>query len=186
MPKNLRPIVSIIIRRFRQEYEQDIMQSLRELQKTAANQPGYLGDQNSLSHDDECCELVNVFAFDSRKNLKKWESSDARKRHLAELDAHPQETANNIQFDELAPLLNPKVHVSKVEIVLILIFWIVAIGAILGYVADLLLPATIPDLARTVLLVSVNVVLISYIFLPWSTKLLTRVKARATKMARKT
>ncbi|MCI2395373.1 hypothetical protein [Aliiroseovarius sediminis] len=178
MPNKPRPIVSIIIRRFRQELENDIMQSLRDLQKVAAKQPGYLGDQNHLSHDQGYCELVNVFAFDSDKNLKRWEASDERKKHLEILDAYPHETTNHIQFDELAPLLGPAPKTSKFEIVVILIFWIVLNGAVLGYLADFLLPATFPPFGRTVLLISINVMLISYIFLPWSSTMLTRLKVR--------
>ena len=178
MPDKPRPIVSIIIRRFRQEFEQDIMQSLRELQIVAAKQPGYLGDQNHLSHDRGCCELVNVFAFDSTKNLERWETSDERARHLKILDAFPQEKSNHVKFDELEPLLGPQSNTSKIEIVLILIFWIVLIGAVLGYLADFLLPASFPQFGRTVLLISINVVLISYFFLPWSSKLLGRLKSR--------
>lgn len=178
MPKDARPIVSIIIRRFRNEHEKEIMQSLRDLQSVAAKHPGYLGDQNHLSHDQEFCELVNVFAFDSDKNLKRWEASDARKKHLEVLDAYPHETTNHMKFDELAPLLGSTTQTSKIEIVAILIFWIVLIGAALGYLADLLLPDSIPPFARSVLLISVNVVLISYIFLPWSNIMLTRLKAR--------
>lgn len=178
MSNQARPALSIIVRRFRHEFKDEIMQSLRELQKAAADQPGYLGDHNSLSEHHEYCELVNVFAFSSRTNLERWESSDLRNKYLAELDRHPQEATKHTHFDELAQLLSPTSQVSKIEIVIILIFWILVLGAFLGYLADYLLPAAFPPVWRSVLLISVNVILISYVFLPWSSNGLTKLKSR--------
>jgi len=169
---------SIIVRRFQHEYEEDIMQSLNQLQKVAADQPGYLGDHNSLSQGNEYRELVNVFAFDSRKNLERWESSGVRNGLLAELDRHPQEATKHSLPDDLVSLLHPKTQESKIEIVVILIFWIVVLANILDYFADFILPTTLFPFWRSVLLISVNVALISYIFLPWSGKMLARFKAK--------
>ncbi|TDT75250.1 antibiotic biosynthesis monooxygenase (ABM) superfamily enzyme [Litoreibacter halocynthiae] len=178
MSHDARPVLSIIVRRFGHEFRDDIMQSLEQLQKAAANEEGYLGDHNSLSQQDDCYELVNVFSFDSRKNLERWESSDLRKECLADLDRHPQKVTRHPHVDEFSLLLSPKSRVSKIEIVVILIFWILVLGATLGFFADLLLPATFPAAVRSVLLISINVVLISYIFLPWSSSWLTRLKTR--------
>ncbi|WP_281856163.1 hypothetical protein [Litoreibacter halocynthiae] len=180
MPNDARPVLSIIVRRFEDEFKDDIMQSLEQLQKAAANEEGYLGDHNSLSKQGDCYELVNVFSFDSRKNLERWESSDLRKDCLADLDQHPQKVTKHPHVDEFSLFLSPRSRVSKIEIVVILIFWILVLGAALGYFADLLLPETFPAAVRTVLLISINVVLISYVFLPWTSKLLTRLKTRPT------
>ncbi|MHA6325493.1 hypothetical protein [Roseivivax sp. CAU 1753] len=140
--------------------------------------PGYLGEQNSLSEGETTCELVTVFAFDSRRNLERWERSTLRIQFLAELDRHPQESSKHTTFDDLARLLHPRSHVSKIEVVLILIFWIVVLGGLLDYLADIILPGAVPPMARSVLLISVNVILISYVFLPRTSMALTRLKMR--------
>ncbi|MCV2875094.1 hypothetical protein OE810_02365 [Rhodobacteraceae bacterium XHP0102] len=116
------PVLSIIVRRFHSDFKDDILQSLTELQRAAANQTGYLGHHNSLSEDDQYCELVNIFSFNSRGNLQEWENSDVRNSCLANLDQHPQTTTKHSQFNELAQILHPKTQIKKIEIVVILIF----------------------------------------------------------------
>lgn len=178
MPKEAHPVLSVIIRRFRKKHEDRIRQSLTRLQEAARGQPGFLGEQNSVSHADSYCELVTVFAFDSRKSLERWEGSDLRNRLIADLDRHPHESSKHTQFDDLSVLLHPQSRVSKIEIVLVLIFWILALGAVLDHVAGFLLPQGMPPVMRNMLLVSVNVVLISYVLLPWSSRCITRLKTR--------
>ncbi|MCK0137477.1 hypothetical protein [Aliiroseovarius sp. F47248L] len=178
MAKLAKPVLSIIVRRFQFEQKEEIMLSLGQLQKAAGEYPGYLGDQNSLVEDDDNYELVNVFAFNSRENLKKWEESEQRRSLLADLDRHPQSFTRHENLDEITQLLHPTSSVSKFEIVLILIFWILVAGAALGMIADLILPTTFPPMWRSVFLVSVNVILISYFLLPWSSSLLGKMKAK--------
>lgn len=183
MSGDARPILSIIVRRFGSEYKDAIMHSLGQLQKAAADQTGYLGDHNSLSKNDDYYELVNVFAFDLQKALERWENSDMRTKCLADLDRHPQEATNPTQLGDFAELLRPKSKTSKIEVVLILIFWIVVLGEFLRYLAGLLLPENFSHTWSSILLISVNVVLISYFFLPWSNHWLTKLK---TQLSRKT
>lgn len=134
MSKDAVPVLSIIVRRFHSDFKDDILQSLTELQRAAANQTGYLGHHNSLSEDDQYCELVNIFSFNSRGNLQEWENSDVRNSCLANLDQHPQTTTKHSQFNELAQILHPKTQIKKIEIVVILIFWILVLSALLGRV----------------------------------------------------
>lgn len=178
------PVLSIIVRRFHSDFKDDILQSLTELQRAAANQTGYLGHHNSLSEDDQYCELVNIFSFNSRGNLQEWENSDVRNRCLANLDQHPQTTTKHSQFNELAQILHPKTQIKKIEIVVILIFWILVLSALLDYFASFLFPATFPQGWKSTLLISLNVVLISYIFLPLTSEILTKLKQRFTNRVR--
>ncbi|MBO9457392.1 hypothetical protein J7376_19365 [Paracoccus sp. R12_1] len=178
MSHDERPVLSIIVRRFALEYKDDILHSLDQLQQAAADQKGYLGDHNSLSRESDGYQLVNIFAFSSRENLDSWEDSEVRKSCLAELDRHPQEATEPARFDDIAQLLQPASKISKIEIVVILIFWIVVLGAVLGHLAEFILPESFLRTGRSVLLISVNVVLISYIFLPWSSHWVTKLKAR--------
>lgn len=177
MPKEERPLLSVIVRRFPQELERKIEQALGKTQRAMANQPGFAGLQNSLSHEDGYGELVTVFAFDSGKNLEKWKNSPVREGFVKELDKYSQDSVTHAQFGDLALLLHPKAKLRKIETVAILIFWILFSGGALRYLADFLLPGTLAPYGQNILLVSVNVMLISYVFLPWSSMIATKLKA---------
>lgn len=183
MSQDARPILSVIARRFRQELRDDIENLVKRTQQAVSNQPGFVGLQNSLTSGENGCELVTVFSFDSHENLERWENSPVRKGFVEELDRHSLDNSTYTKFDGLALLNSPKARVSKIETVAILIFWILVLGGILGYLADFLLPESLDLMWRNVLIVSVNVVLISYVFLPWSSTLLTRLKARLSRSA---
>ena len=188
MPKEDRPLLSVIVRRFPQEFERDIDQALRKMQQAAAKQPGFVGLQNSLSYIDDGCELVTVYSFDSSENLQKWKNSPIREGLIGELDKHSHKSVTHAHFDDLDLLLHPKAQLRKIETVVILIFWILILGAALRYLADqaeIFLPAPIVPFWRNALLVSLNVVLISYIFLPWSSMIVTRLKATFTRIRSK-
>ena len=183
MPNKKRPLLSVIVRRFPQKLEREIEKSLKKTQRAMANQPGFVGLQNSLSYEDDYCELVTVFAFDSGKNLERWKNSPVRERFVKELDDYSHDSVTHAQFGDLALLLHPQAKLKKIETVAILIFWILFSGAMLRYLADFLLPSTFAPYWQNVVLVSVNVLLISYVFLPWSSMLVTRLKHRVSRRA---
>lgn len=182
MAKEERPLLSVIVRRFPQRLQREIEQSLGKTQRAMANQPGFVGLQNSFSHEDGYCELVTVFAFDSVDSLEKWKSSPIRKGFVKELDIYSQDSVTHAQFGDLALLLHPQAQLRKIETVAILIFWILSLGGFLRYLADFFLPGIFEPYWRNVLLVLVNVMLISYIFLPWSSMIVTKLKARFSRI----
>ena len=177
MPKKERSLLSVIVRRFPQRLERKIEKSLGKTQNAMANQPGFVGLQSSLTHEDGYCELVTVFAFDSHDNLEKWKHSSVRDGLVKELDIYSHDSVTQVQFGDLALLLHPKAKLRKIETVAILFFWILLLGGSLRYLADLYLPGILAAHWRNALLVFVNVVLISYIFLPWSSMVVTGLKA---------
>lgn len=179
MPQAKNPVLSIIVRRFAPAEKDAVLQALGALQEAAAKRSDYLGHHNSLDCTEESCELVNAFAFSSREALENWERSETRKAHLEKLDALPITATRHADIDGLAQLLPPTAQLRKAEIVLILIFWITALGTGLGALADALLPAAAPNgFWRSLSLITVNVLLISYLLLPWSSRALLWLKAR--------
>lgn len=181
MPKEAQPVLSVIVRRFRLEFEREVEEAIRKIDQAASRQPGFVGLQNSLSHEEDNCEMVTVFAFDSRANLEAWKNSPIRQQFVQDLDNHSQDSTTHTQFGDLALLLHPTARITKAETVVVLIFWILALGAVLRYLADFILPETLTASWRNVLLITVNVALISYVFLPWSSMLLTRLKVRISR-----
>lgn len=185
MSKEERSLLSVIVRRFPQQLTSDVEKSLRKTQAAMASQPGFVGLQNSLTDEDGYCELVTVFAFDCADNLDKWKRSPIRDRFVKQLDVYSQDSVTQVQFDDLALLLDPKAQLRKIETVAILIFWILLLGSALRYLADLYLPNIFAPELQNALLILVNVLLISYIFLPWSSMIVTRLKAHVAKFFKK-
>lgn len=180
MPKQAeaRPILSVITRRFPRERRNLVEASVERIQQAVAGQPGFLGLKNSLSEGKDDCELVTVLAFDSPENRRRWETSPVRERMVVELDRHSEGSAMHTHVGDLGLLLQSGSRVSRGETVAILIVWILILAAVLDWLADLALPDAFPAPLRGVLLIVINVLLISYVFLPWSGTMLSRLKAR--------
>ncbi|HBM60017.1 MAG TPA: hypothetical protein DD444_12580 [Citreicella sp.] len=175
MPHAPSHVVTVILRRMRQEARPEVIAAHARLRAAAARADGFLGAQDSWlpPHGDEI-DLVTVFSFRSRRDLEAWDRAPERQRLIADLDRHCLDISERAAFDGLALLQPDRVRVSKPETVAILIGLILT----LGWLADLLLPP-FPEPGRTVLAVSVNVCLISYVFLPWSIRLLDALKRKA-------
>lgn len=182
MPQQDSPLLSVIVRRFPPELEGDVDQLMRKMQQAAAGYPGFVGLKNSLSCEQDNYEVVTVFAFDSLQNLENWKRSSVRAGYVGELDKYSHSSTTQAEFGDLALLLHPSAQLRKIETVAILIFWILILGAALRYLASLFMPASVGPFWQNILLVPINVLLISYIFLPWSSMLVTRLKAIITGM----
>jgi antibiotic biosynthesis monooxygenase (ABM) superfamily enzyme len=176
-------VLSVIVRRFDRDVRGDVEALVERIQQAVHRQAGFVRLQNSFSSRGDNCELVTVFSFDTRDNLGKWENSPIRRELIEELDRISSGDLSHTKFDGLALLASPKARVTKVETVAILIFWILVMGRLLGLLADLLLPAALGIVWRDSLIIVVNVVLISYVLLPWSTTTLTWLKTRLFRSA---
>lgn len=184
MSQNERPVLSVIVRRFRQEFADDIENSITSIQKAVADQPGFAGLQNSLTAKKDGCELVTIIAFDTQENREKWDSSPVRMHFVQELDRLSQDYATNTNFGDLTLLTHSAAGVKKGETIVMLIFWILVLSNLLSYPADLFLPDSLGPFWRSALLTSIIVILISYVLLPFSSIRLTRLKARFSRMGR--
>lgn len=171
------PILSVIVRRYRTRNATAFNRVSDEIQKAVAVQPGFVRLQNERSDHRDVQQLVTVFAFETRDQLEAWEASDRRKSLMRELDKLSQDGSSHTRFGDLAVLGSRRSPITKAETVVILIFWIAVLGAALQGVAGVVLPDAVSGIWRHLLIVSVNVVLISYLFLPWTSCLWSRAKA---------
>lgn len=178
MSKTDQLVFYVIVRRFRQEFSGDIEKAIESIQKTAADQPGFIGLQNRITPKHDGRELVTIITFDSQQNLERWENSPVRQRYAEELDRLSQDYATNTRFGNLTQLVAPTARISKLETVLILIAWILVLGRLLRPPVEFLLPVTVGQFWQDALTTAIIVVLISYVLLPVSSLLLTRLKAR--------
>lgn len=177
MTEETQPVLSVIVRRYPLEAEEDVRALAAEIQAAVSARPGLAGVQNSLSRAGGYCELVSVFSFATRRQLAEWDASPARIALVARLDSGALDTPTRQEFGNLSLLLPPAARIRRGETIAILIFWILLLGHLLRWLAGLL-PVRVPDPWQNVLLVTLNVLLISYIFLPGSSIALTRLKAR--------
>ncbi len=178
------PVLAIIVRRFRRDFSDDIESAIAKIQKTVADQPGFITLQNRITPKSDGSELVTIITFDTQDNLERWESSALRNAYVAELDQLSQEDATTTRFGGLALFVAPNARISKLETVIILIVWILALGQLLRPAVDLLLPAGVGSFWQNALVTAIIVVLISYVLLPLSSLLLTRLKARLPRGSR--
>ncbi len=173
-----RPILSVIVRRFRKDFADGIEDAIKSIQLAVTEQPGFVGLQNSISLKQNDCELVTVITFDTQENYDKWINSPVRQAFVEELDQLSYDNATNTHFGDLTLLAQPSASVRKGEIVVVLIFWILLLSHFLHYPLDYLFPDSQGKFWRSALQTSVVVTLISYVLLPFSSALLIRLKAR--------
>lgn len=174
-------VLSVIVRRFPRDAEPNVRRTAARIRQAAACQPGFMGTQNSYSEWSGGGELVTVFAFDSRANLEAWEASPLRRDLVSEIDGYALDRPAQAQFDDLAMLLQPGARMSRFETVVVLILWILILNALLRPTADYVLAGALAPQWQGVLLVIVNVTLISYLFLPWTGRMVVALKARLRK-----
>lgn len=172
------PVLSVILRRYRPEVADQVEALAQEIGRAAARQPGFVDLQTSHAEHGGIRELITVFTFASEADLARWTDAPARRDLVAQIDAISESEPSQARFDELQLLQGRKAELSKIEVVAVLIFWIVVIAEVLTLLAGYVLPDRFTGFWREVLLISVNVLLISYIFLPWSSRALTRLKSR--------
>lgn len=169
-----RQVVTVVIRRLPPDAKPAVQQGIARLRVAARHYPGYLGAEDSyLPTTERHVDMVTIFSFDSRANLERWENAPERRRLIAEVDRHCLEVSDRAAFDGLSPLLPDTARISKPATVAVLIVLILG----LGWLAELLLPPFAQPW-RTVLTVTINVILISYVFLPWSVRGLAALRKR--------
>ncbi|TNF17855.1 MAG: hypothetical protein EP318_20220 [Rhodobacteraceae bacterium] len=174
MPTTTPQAVTVIIRRVPLDARAEVQAAIARLRVAAHRFEGYQGAEDTyLPTTGRHVDLVTVFSFDTRENLRRWESSEERKRVIADVDRLCLKVSDRASFDGLALLQPEGVKASKIETVAILIVLIL----ILGWLADMVLPP-MPEPWRTALSVTVNVCLISYLFLPWSIRGLVALKKK--------
>ena len=172
------PILSVIVRRYKADKSQQMDRLLTEIEAAMQGLEGFHGLQRSTAERRGGMEeLTTVFSFDTVAHLKAWERSPDRQRIAAQLDELSDDTSYT-RFSDLRILNHPSATLTKAQTVMVLIFWIVLWAEVLNWAAAAALPASWPVFLVSVLKIAVSVVLISYIFLPWSSRVLSQLKTR--------
>ncbi len=177
MAKNS-PVLSVIVRKLHEADKGAAKKSLDRLEQTLREWPGCLGVSHDHSLIDEQDTIATVISFKTLEDLIAWEQSTQRIEHA---EALAQFTDGNVIKNRLSgidSLLGTNHPPQKWKTVLVLTFWVLVVGAALGWVADSISPDVPSGYWRGVLLLIINILLNSYIFLPKSMALLQRVEEK--------
>lgn len=171
------PVTVVVTRRVRPGREADYEQWLRRINQEATAFDGYLGTEvHRPAPDARVPEYTNVFRFDSVAHLKAFEHSDVRQRYLAEVvdyveaDSTWRETTG-LEFWFTPPKGTVVAQPSRLRMacvtIAMLYLVVMTVGRVLGIYLTMLPPAL-----RTLVIIAVQVLLMTYILMPRATRAL--------------
>ena len=149
------------------------MRAVHMLRDHAKEHGGFIDARDSLLPAGEFVDLVTVYTFTTKGELEDWERDPRRNGLLAQVDSLCVDVSERAAFDGISLLTADRIKVSRHETVVVLVVLILLLGALV----DIALPP-MAEPWRTVVAVTVNVCLVSYLFLPWSLQLLVWLKDR--------
>ncbi len=173
------PVTVVVTRRVRPGHDADYEQWLRRINHEAIAFTGYLGTEvHPPAPDAVVREYTNVFRFDSVAHLKAFEHSEVRQRYLSEVvnyveaDATWHETAG-FEFWFTPPKGTVVAKPSRFRMacitIVVLYVMIMTVGQALGFYFGF-----VPLALRTLLILTVQVLLMTYIVMPRVTRALAR------------
>ncbi len=177
------PVLSLIIRKFRSSDMDAVNEVLVRFEQALRRQPGFVEVRhNAPSAESEA--FSTIIAFATTDDLVAWEQSQTRDELVRELAQYIEGEVMKNQLLGIESLLGQQgasPHPKKWKTVLVLTFWVLVVGAVLNWIADMISPDYPTGYPRTVVLLIFNILLNSYFFLPKSMALLHRFEERRRK-----
>ncbi|MGI9355172.1 MAG: hypothetical protein ACR2PF_08455 [Rhizobiaceae bacterium] len=173
------PVLSVIIRKFREVDTAAANEVLVRFEQALRAQPGFIEVRHNAPSPDTGDAFSTVIAFATLDDLIGWEQSQTRAELVEELSQYVEGEVVKNRLWDLDALLgsrNTAHPTKKWKTVLVLTFWVLVVGAVLGWIADLISPDYPTGYPRTVVLLVCNILLNSYFFLPRSMGLLHRIE----------
>jgi antibiotic biosynthesis monooxygenase (ABM) superfamily enzyme len=170
---NVLPVTTVVRRHVKPGREADYETWLTALQTDAHALPGYLGAE-VLRPRASGEPYVSIFRFVSPATLHAFETSDIRKRHLARLPPLVDAEAELERLSGLEVWFDPPPGTVAAQpvrwrMVILLIVTVLILVEALGLVVRFVLP-DLPRPAATALVVVMQVLLLTYVFLPALTR----------------
>jgi uncharacterized protein len=176
------PVTVVITRRVKAGRERDYEAWLGRLQAEARGLPGYLGVTTQRPAASGPREYVSVIRFATLADLRAFERSDLRARHLSavanlvEADAVWQElTGLEFWFTPPPGTVVPQPSRPRMALVMIVVVFglVLSIGTLVNTVAAML-PLPVPYALRLLLTITIEVLLMTYWLMPQITRRLAR------------
>ncbi|WP_170763283.1 hypothetical protein [Ruegeria lacuscaerulensis] len=178
---NTSPVLSVIVRKFRETQREAANEVLARFELALKTQPGFIEVRHNAPSNESGGTFATVISFATLEDLISWEQSSTRKEIVEELSQYIEGEVVKNRLWDLDSLLGGlgarHVH-QKWKTVSVLTFWVLVVGACLGWIADQISPNFPVGYPRTVVLLICNILLNSYFFLPRSMELLHRLEEK--------
>ncbi len=178
---NTSPVLSVIIRKFRENQKDAANEVLYRFELALKAQPGFIEVRHNVPSSESAGTSATVISFATLDDLIAWEQSTTRREIVEELSQYIEgEVVKNRlwDLDSLLGGLGATHAHKKWKTVTVLTFWVLVVGACLGWIVDQISPDFPAGYPRTVVLLICNILLNSYFFLPRSMALLHRLEER--------
>lgn len=178
-PLDQDPVTLTVSRRVKRGREADYEAWLKGINQAAASFPGFRGVNIIRPSNQAQGEYVSIFQFDSYAHLKAWEESEIRRERLADMpdgvvaSEAARHKVTGLEFWFTAPDAPILAQPSRHKMVVVLIVVIFCLINILAPIYSTLL-AGLPQWLRTLIVVVVQVILMTYLIMPSITRLLSR------------
>ena len=173
------PVTVVVTRRVRPGHEADYENWLRRVNHEAIAFPGYMGTEvHPPAPGARVSEYTNVFRFDSVPHLKSFEHSDVRQRYLSEVVNYVEAESTwreqtGLEFWYSPPKGTLVAQPSRIRMacvtIVVLYVMIMSVGRALGFYL-----APLPLAIRTLVIIAVQVLLMTYVVMPRVTRALAR------------
>lgn len=171
------PVTVTIARRVKPGHEAEYESWIDGITKVAQTFPGHMGISALPPSDVTAGDYVIIFRYDTYEHLREWEESEERAAWLSKLeglvegDARIQRVTGLEFLFPLAevPAATPPPSPHKMAAILIVVVFclVTAINLVFGHWL-----AQLPLLARILVLVTLQVLLMTYVVMPRVTRLL--------------
>ncbi len=178
-PAHDTPVTAFISRRVQADRLEEFKEILNEFTPALEKQPGFISIRNIEPGPETNDRFISLVTFSNVSGQIAWEDSPVRKELVARLNAVVEGDTSIEWIGGLDVLASAHPTPKKWKTVVALIIWINVLGWTLGPALSLVWPDSAPEALRAFALICVNVGLISYVFLPWTTRLLNKWAARA-------
>ncbi len=173
------PVTTIVTRHVKPERREDYEAWLRRLLADAESLPGFVGaDIHPPAARATPATYTSVFRFETLEDLRRFEASDLRQRHLAqvvdlvEADAiWNTHTGLEMWFSPPPGTVVPQPVRWRMALLLGTVVYLLVLG--FGAVATKLLGSW-PFPLRLIAVIAVEITLMTYLILPWLTRRLAR------------
>lgn len=166
-------VTAIVTRRVLPGRKDAYLEWVKQVDQVATTFPGHQGTTGKIAGEADECHVV--FRFDTIENLKAWECSDERRQWLSQLGDIVDEGESRIErLTGLEFLFRDQLHPRAWKMALVLTSAIFLLILVFGPVFSALATAVpgLPSWLWTLLQVSFQVLLLTYLIMPWAMRLL--------------
>jgi hypothetical protein len=176
--KDAGPVTLIFTRKVRPGREAEYRDWVSGIQAASRKVKGFLGASTMAKGNNASGnEYVSIVRFDSFDHLREWEGSDLRRDWLAKLPVDVVEGEAKVrrlegfEFWFTSPGITPAAPPSPHKMAIVIYVIVVALVTALGPAVQSLLSGS-PQVLRTMVVVALQVVLMTYVIMPRVTRLL--------------